>query len=113
MKNRIVMRRLNLPLTLTSQKISTFLLSILFNTFQLKGDVQFKRCLDTEQTYTPGANLTGLYDAVNSFGNKQPDKTRFCCNESLKCGVMPSPTECAFLYTPRIFIECDSIYNSK
>jgi len=101
------------PLTLTGQKISTFFLPILFNTFQLKGNDQFKECLDKEQTNPPGANLTGMYDTINSFGNKQPDKTNFCCDMLLKCEVMSSPTECPFLNPPRIFIQCDSINNSK
>ena len=105
--------KLNLPLILTSQKILTFLLSMLFNTFQLKGDDQFKECLNTEQTHSPGANLTGMYETINSFGSQQPDKTHFCCDILLKCGVMSSPGECPFLFPPRIFIQCDSgIFNS-
>ena len=94
---------------LTIQKIFTFLLPILLCTYELKGDDQFKKCLDTDQTNPPGANFTGMYDTVNSFGSKQPDKTYFCCDILQKCGVMSSPTECPFLSPPRIFVQCDSI----
>jgi hypothetical protein len=103
--------KLNFPLT--SQKTSTFLLSILLNTLQLKGDDQFKSCLDTEQTNPPGANFTGMYDTINNFAIKQPDKTHFCCDIRLNCGVMTSPAECPFLSPPRIFIQCNSINSAS
>src|SRR6266498_810952 len=105
--------KLNLSLILTSQKITIFLLSILFNIFQLKGDEQFKSCLDKEQTKPAGANLTGMYDAINNFGSKQPDKTYFCCDVLLRCDVMSTPTECPGFAPPRIFTQCSSIKNSK
>jgi hypothetical protein len=103
--------KLNFPLT--SKKTSIFLLSILLNTLQLKGDEQFKKCLDIEQTQAPGANRTGMYDAIKSFAIEQPDKTNICCDILLNCRVMTSPTECPFLNPPRIFIQCNSINSSK
>src|SRR5438128_1723169 len=105
--------KLNLPLTLTSQKISIFLLLILFNIFQLRSDEQFKECLDKEQTRPPVANLTGMYDAINAFASKYTDKTNFCCDILLKCELMSSQTQCPNLFPPRIYTQCDSINNAK
>src|SRR4051812_27791730 len=98
---------------LTSQKISTFLLSILFYTFQLKCDEQFKQCLDAEQTNSSGFDLAKMYETIKNFSSNLPDKTNFCCDVLLKCGVMTTPTECGFLVTPRKFVQCDTIGNSK
>ncbi|SRR6266498_2934278 len=54
-----------------------------------------------------------MYDTINSFGSKKPDKTHFCCDILLKCGVISPPTECPFLNPLRIFIQYNSINNSK
>src|SRR6266498_1301232 len=105
--------RLNLLLTLTSQKIPTFLLLTLFYVLQLKSDEQFKNCLDKEQTRPVGGNLTGLYDSIVTFANGHPDETNFCCDINLKCEVMASPTLCPNLVPPRTFNQCGSINNSK
>jgi len=98
---------------LTLARISTFLLLILFNTFQLKSDEQFKACLDKEQTRPAGANFTGMYDTINAFGRKYPDKTNFCCDTLQKCELMPSPILCDNLVSPRIFTQCVTINNAK
>src|SRR6266516_3135721 len=89
------------------------LLLTLLNTSPMRGGEQFKKCLDNDQTRPAGGNLTGLYDVINAFASKQSDQTNFCCDSSLKCDLMSSPTQCPNLVPPRIFTQCNSVNNAK
>ncbi len=53
-----------------------------------------------------------MYNTINSFGSKQPDKTHFCCDILLKCEGYVITRMFFFESSPN-FIQCDSINNSK
>jgi len=102
--------KLNLPSTLTSQKISSLFLLILTNYSPAESGSRFTDCLaNGNSTYYDN----GSYNALVEFANdKAADRQNFCCSYgSSKC--VPMTPDCSLDGSGTRWVQCNKIGQSE